>query len=222
MTDGILAAAPVEAAPAPEAPAPAAPTPVEAKGAEGTPTGILPEAVTEPKPTEGEQAKAETPPAPDIEVKLPEGVEADPILMDALKGVAKEAGLKGEQAQKLADAYAAAQQKAQEQMRSAWETRKQEWISNVKKDEEIGGNKLNESVKVANRALDKFGSKELRQVLEDTGLNNHPEVARLFVRIGRTLMEDSIAGSAANPTGNTSNEESVLRSLYPTMFGSKE
>lgn len=219
MTDGIMAAAaPVEAAPAPETPATPAAAPAAAAPAEVTPSGILPGAAEEPKPTEGEQAKADTPPPADIEVKLPEGVEADPILMDALKGVAKEAGLKGEHAQKLADAYIAAQAKAEERMKSAWETRKQEWISTVKKDEEIGGAKLKESVTLANRALDKYASKELRQLLEDTGLNNNPEVARLFTRIGRTLSEDSIAGTAANPTGNAANEESVLRSLYPSMF----
>lgn len=226
MSDGqILATAPT--APA-EAAAPATTTPAVTPQP-GAPTGttqqegsILPGAADEPKPTTGEQAKANTPPAPDIEVKLPEGVEADPVLMDALKGVAKEAGLKGEHAQKLADAYIAAQTKAQEGMKAAWETRKQEWISSVKNDEEIGGAKFGESVKIANRALDKYGSKELRQMLEDTGLNNHPEVARLFTRIGRTLMEDSIAGTGVGPTGNTSSEESVLRSMYPTMFKAKE
>lgn len=218
MADGILAAAPTEAAPAtPNPAATEAPKAEAPTGSTTQPQGILAAAEAEPKPTEGAQAKADTPPAPDIEVKLPEGVDADPDLMAALKGVAKESGLKGEQAQKLADAYVAAQQKAQEKLRTEWETRKQDWIATVKKDEELGGSKFNETIKVANRALEKFATPGLRQILEDSGLNNHPEVARLFARIGRTLAEDTIAGQSGNRSEQQS-DDSVLRSLYPTMF----
>jgi hypothetical protein len=225
MSDGILAdAAPAVAAAPADKTAPvvseAAVAPAAAKpAADGT---ILAHEGTKPDASEGAQAKADTTPA-DIEVKLPEGVEADPDLMSALKSVAKEAGLKGEYAQKLADAYVAAQSKAQESARVAWEARKTEWVDTVKKDAELGGAKFAETVTVANRALAKYGTPELRQLLQDSGLNSHPEVARLFARVGRTLMEDSIAGTSNVGTGSNANsEESVLRSLFPSSYNVKE
>jgi hypothetical protein len=219
MSDGILAAVETPATPAPVADktapvvAEAAVAPAAVKAAADGAI-LAQEGEAKPDATPGDQAKAETAPVADIEVKLPEGVEADPVLMDALK----KSGLKSEGAQSLVDAFVASQTKAQEAARVAWEQRKTEWVATVKKDEEMGGAKFSETVAVANRALSKYGTPELRQLLQDTGLNSHPEVARLFSRIGRTLAEDKIAGTTVLGNGNIQSEESVLRSLYPSMF----
>jgi hypothetical protein len=218
MSDGILAdAAPAVAAAPADKTAPvvseAAVAPAAAQPAADGAILASPQEGAKPDVAEGAQAKADTTPA-NIEVKLPEGVEADPDLMSALK----KSGLKSEAAQGLVDAFMASQTKAQESARVAWEARKTEWVNAVKKDEELGGAKFSETVTVANRALAKYGTPELRQLLQDSGLNSHPEVARLFARVGRGLMEDSIAGTAVNGSGNTASEESVLRARFPTMF----
>ena len=69
---------------------------------------------------------------------------------------------------------------------------------------------------IAAKAIDKFCGPEVRQILEQSGLGNHPALVRAFVRIGKTISEDSISGAAAGGKGEPSKEE-VLDTLYPSM-----
>ena len=68
----------------------------------------------------------------------------------------------------------------------------------------------------ARRAIERFGTPALRQLLNETGLGNHPEMVRLAVRVGRALAEDSVAGARAAPQA-TQSEDAVLAVLYPSM-----
>lgn len=63
------------------------------------------------------------------------------------------------------------------------------WAEASKNDQEFGGEKYNETIELSKRALDKFASKDFMTELETTGFANHPEVIRVFSRIGRAMGE---------------------------------
>lgn len=172
-----------------------------------------PAATTEaatPEKTEGAA------PAADIDVKLPEGVAPDTALIDEFKPLAKEMGLDSPKAQKLVDLFVKAQGAQAEKMQAAVTQQQEQWVTAVKADKEFGGPALDANVKVAMRAIDKFGSPELKSLLNQSGLGNHPELVRFAYRIGKAFAEDSVAGSSSAPTQR--NDEAQLRALYPSMF----
>lgn len=221
MTDTLLTASPGESAAATST-APAAETPKTdtVLGEKSAEQAKAPQSTTQqeakPSTTASEPAKATTPPAEEISVKLPDGVEADPELLGALKDVAKVSGLKGEQAQKLADAYVAAQKRSEDNARVGWEQQQKAWVESLKSDADFGGQRFDGNVKSAQKAIERFGSPQLRELFNATGLGNHPELVKFAIRVGQALAEDSIAGTQqSNPKGS---EETFLRQLYPSMF----
>ncbi len=60
------------------------------------------------------------------------------------------------------------------------------------------GDKWQEEVSRAVRAADVFGGPELRQLLEETGLGNHPVMVRTFAGIGKRMSEDVTPGGATH------------------------
>lgn len=64
--------------------------------------------------------------------------------------------------------------------------------NDVRADKEIGGDKLTANIGMAQKALDQFGTPELRTYLEQTGLGNHPDLVRCFMKIGKSMGEDSM------------------------------
>lgn len=219
MSDTILTGSPGESANTTTATA-ETPKTDTVLGAQDAGKAISPQGETQqgdkPQAEAGAQAKATTPPEPEIAVKLPDGVEADTELLGVLKDVAKVSGLKSEHAQKLADAYAAAQSRADEKARVGWEQQQKVWVETLKTDVDFGGTKFDGNVKAAQKAIERFGSPQLRELFNTTGLGNHPELVKFAIRIGKALAEDSIAGTQqSNPKGS---EEQMLRQLYPSMF----
>ncbi len=64
------------------------------------------------------------------------------------------------------------------------------WAQATNADPEIGGQNLKHSLMFARYALDHFGDVELYDFLDDTGLGNHPEVIRMFKRVGEAAEGD--------------------------------
>ena len=63
---------------------------------------------------------------------------------------------------------------------------------------------LEQEIGFALRAADTFGGPELRELLEETGLGNHPVVIRTLSGIGRTISEDaSLGGQPSAPQDKT-------------------
>ncbi len=62
--------------------------------------------------------------------------------------------------------------------------REEAWAAATKADPEIGGARLEESLRQARRALDRYGDKSLYDYLDDSGLGNHPGLIRMAQRIG--------------------------------------
>lgn len=160
--------------------------------------------------TEGEGDKLQG--APDkYEFQAPEGSTLDANVIEQFSEVAKELNLPQEAAQKILDKMAPAMAARQaEQI----ETIRNEWADNARADKEFGGDKLNENLGVAKKALEQFGSPELRTLLNESGLGNHPEVIRFMYRTGKAISEDRFVGG-----GNSGNAEpaTIAQRMYPNM-----
>lgn len=141
------------------------------------------------------------------EFTAPEGVELDPQALAEFEPIAKDMKLNQEQAQKLVEFQAALMQK----QAAAWDQQVQTWVTEVKADKEIGGEAMTQSVNHARQALTHFGTPALKAALDATKMGNHPELVRVFARIGKAMAEDSFVQSGA-PAG-------TKRDAAEIMFG---
>ncbi len=82
------------------------------------------------------------------------------------------------------------------------------WLEESKADAEIGGEHFDESVSLAKRVVDKFGSPAFKKALNDTKLGNHPELLRFAYKVGKHLKDDSLVfAGAETPKGQKTLEE---------------
>jgi hypothetical protein len=194
--------APVVAAPTTAAPAPAsAPAPADtpAATADGTAQPTADPAAPAPSPAEDKPADAPAAPESYADFAAPEGLAMDSALSDNLKAFAKEKGLSQEDAQKLADMGFSAVQKTQDAFKEQMEQINAKWIADTRADKEFGGDKLQENLAVAKRALDTFGSEELTKLLHESGLGNHPEIIRYNFRVAQAISQDRLVPGGLKP-----------------------
>lgn len=136
---------------------------------------------------------------------FPEGVEIDADVMTEFKGLAKELGITQEAAQKLIDLQASMEEKRAETLQQMVADQSQQWANQVKNDPEIGGENYDQSVALAVKTIETFGSPELRTLLNDSGLGNHPELVKFCHRIGKAISEDKLVmGGTQNSSGEMS------------------
>lgn len=157
-----------------------------------------------------------SPATAELELKLPEGVEVDSEMLGAFKTMAKEANLNGEAAQKVVDIYVTAQQAAQRKATESWTQTQKQWVEEIQNDKELGGANAKAAAIVTEKAVKALVSPELSKFLDQSGLGNHPEMARLFHRLGKMMKEDTIAGSSATQGSSTSKptEQELARRRY--------
>lgn len=214
--DGGAAPAPSEpAAPAADAPAPAA-DPAKPEGDKPKP-GAEGDKPQEDKPADGDNPAEESDDekqkqegAPEkYEFKPAEGQELDTAALEQFEPIARELNLTNEQAQKMVDLYGTKiMPMVQQQQAEAWQKTTEQWAADVKADKEIGGDKLTTNLSAAQRALDLFGTPELKEYLEVTGLGNHPDLVKTFVKIGKAMSEDGMVD------GSNQGQRSAAEVLY--------
>lgn len=216
------AAVPVPAAPAadPAAAPPAAPAPTSSPAPAGEKQQNQSLLTAEPPAPEGEKGPDGTPPAPvELDIKPPDGVALDDKRFQAFKQFAVESKLTKDAAQKVLDMYAENLREYAKTTQNAWATQMAEWAKSAKDDPEYGQQNLGSSLTIARKAIDKFGTKGLKEILDASGMGNHPELVRFFVRVGKSLAEDSVTGAVAGaPSATMTDEEKYLRTMYPSMF----
>ena len=154
---------------------------------------------------------ADLPPDTYADFTMPEGIELDEaVLADALP-VFKELGLTQEQAQKVTDLYAKQVQAGSQKQSDTFSQLMESWKTDAKNDKEFGGDNFEENVKIAQTAIGKYGTPELKQLLEDHGVGNHPEVIRFMLKVGKTLRED-VPGQQGAAVSKAKDRVSIL---YP-------
>lgn len=214
--DGGAAPAPSEpAAPAADAPAPAA-DPAKPEGDKPQP-GTEGDKPQDDKPADGDkpadksddkEQKQEGAPEK-YEFKAGEGQELDTAALEQFEPIARELNLSNEQAQKMVDLYGTKiLPMVQQHQAETWQKTTEQWAADVKADKEIGGDKLTANLSAAQRALDQFGTPELKEYLEGTGLGNHPELVKAFIKIGKAMSEDGMVD------GSNQGQRSAAEVLY--------
>lgn len=150
---------------------------------------------------EGQQTEEQVP-EQYADFAFEEGKALDTELADDIKATAKELGLTQSQAQKLADLALKRTESAQSKQAEMLAQARDEWAGQAKADKEFGGDAIEANLATARKALDTFGTPELKALLNESGLGNHPEVIRFFYRSGKAISEDRVirGGAAGQPT----------------------
>jgi hypothetical protein len=156
-----------------------------------------------------------TPPAADgvpekYEFTAPEGTTLQPEAIAAYSGIAKELGLSQAKAQQLINGVLPSMAKAQQAQIDALN---KGWMEAAKADKEYGGEAFEANLAVAKSAMEKVGTPELRDYLNQSGLGNHPEMVRLFVRLGKQVLPDqNLVGGAGG--GKPSSGSDAAQQIY--------
>lgn len=179
----------------------------DAAKVEGTKTEDTKEAKTEQPAGAPETYEAFT---------MPEGYALDEQLLSEFSPVLKELNLPQAAAQKVMDfapkliehtQQATVAQVLEQTGLKDFPT----WANAVKTDKEIGGDKYAENLAVANKAIGAFGTPELRAILKQTGLANHPEMVRFAFHVGKQISEDAFIQG-----GKVVQGKSTAEVLYPS------
>ena len=162
--------------------------------------------------TEGnaEETESEVASAPETyEVfELPENFDMNEETLGEYHTFAKENNLTQEQAQRGVDMVAQMKQAEMNQ----WVEQQKSWVDDAKSDTEFGGDKFDQSISVAVKARDSFGTPEFNEMLDSSGLGNHPEMIRFLSRVGKQISEDGVVVGGSSISNQT--REAVL---YPSM-----
>jgi hypothetical protein len=177
-----------------------------------TPAAQTATATTPPEPAKTTEDPA--PGAPEVyEFKSPEGSALDGEGLAAFGEFAKGQNMTQEAAQGLLDALAPALA-ARQQARVAETVTT--WAEDAKADKEYGGAKFEVSMATAEKALTQFGTPEFVGFLRESGLANHPEMIRTFLKVGQAISEDTLVVGQARPEADKS-FTGRASTLYPSL-----
>jgi len=154
-----------------------------------------------------------------LEVKLPDGVEADPKVLDWYKSAAKEAGLNSESASKLAEGFLKFQQGAGDAAVEAWKQQGKDWFDDLKADPKFGGANLDANLAAFQAAVNRYGGKQLAADLRQYGVDNLPSLVRAFAEVGKAIREDTTAGARGSQVGAELTEAELNDARFPSSKG---
>jgi len=132
---------------------------------------------------------------------MPEGIEVDQDLVDALGPEFKDMKLTTAQAQRLADKFIEIQQGRATKQGETWANRVSGWADEAKADKDIGGDKWDATVSAATRAVNTFGSPGLKDYLNASGGGNHKEVIAFMAKVGAMIKEDAPPSGGSEGNG---------------------
>lgn len=170
------------------------------------------------KEGEGEKTPEEVVPEK-YDLKAPEGFQLDEVLLAEFEPLAKELKLSNEGAQKLVETMMPKiVNQIVENHQRQWTETVESWVGEIKSDKEIGGDGLKSSTEAAEKALAKFGTPGLSALLghrteqnpKGLGLGNHPELVRVFARIGKAMADDTFHNSNSGASGEGKAAADVL------------
>ena len=133
--------------------------------------------------------------------------------LDDFKEFAHQTGLSQNQAENVLSLFSDIQEEEEKQRKQSIDDLKLSSEQDLQKE---WGKNYDGKVDMATRAFAQFSSPELRSIMNDTGLGNHPEMIKVFAKIGEMLGEDSlVVGSglgSAQMTPQQAQEE--IQKLY--------
>ena len=192
-----------------------------AKSAEENATAKAAHDATKPK---ADDAADKVPEDGKYDLKMPDGVELDKELADALGPDFKDLGLTNAQAQKLVDKYIQTQtarmeahanspagimaMTMQEYFKDAGTPDK--WMDQAKNDKTIGGANWDKTQTDALRFVKHVNDPKLAAYLNASGGGNHPALISAFAKAGALIREDDPASGGAGGAGKPAEASYVL------------
>ena len=129
-------------------------------------------------------------------------------------GIAKELGISSVQAGTMLEkAYDLIQQ----QDKDVVAKQAKEWQNSSRNDTEFGGRSFEANLEIAQKALNQWGGEALVNILNETGLGNHPEVIRFFYRAGKSISEDGFMRGGVSTGKQVATFDQAAAALFPTM-----
>jgi|TARA_Y100000310_G_C20598672_1_gene771858 hypothetical protein len=171
---------------------------------------------TEDAPEEPEDKKKKEG-APELvtaeDLKFPEGAQINEEIQEKFLGFVNDNKMSAEQTQGLINLQA----ELNKGQIAAHKAEMDGWVKEVKSNVKfVGetGDKLNENLAVAKKGMEALNVKGLPELLDSTGLGNHPVFVEAFMVVGEKIGEDSFSfGSGA--AGKTTPKE-AKEILYPS------
>ncbi|MGP1257196.1 MAG: hypothetical protein ACTS10_22470 [Kiloniellales bacterium] len=166
--------------------------------------------------TESDGAEAESdysfdlPPEFGPEGSFPMGLDAERL--KAFKPLARELKLSNAQAQKLIDLHARALQEGSQTLMQCHAETVETWSRETRADPEIGGDKLEETLRLGNAALQQAFDASTQDLLKHFGLLNHPGFIRGLRSFGLIVSDDRFVESSG-----TAAPRSRAERMYPDM-----
>lgn len=156
------------------------------------------------------EVKDSTATSKEYTLKLPDESPLDDSAVERIAAKAKERGLTTEQAQELLNheseaisSYAKAQSEAFKQAVDGWK-------ATIESDKELGGADYAKNAELAKRVVDRFATEDFKKALNETGFGNHPELFRVFFKIGKAMAEDQLVMPGAQQAPKQRSVEDLL------------
>ena len=152
----------------------------------------------------------------------PEGYEfgEDGGKLDFYRNATHQIGLTQDQAASMLKLYAAVEQEGQKASTKANADFAVDSQINLKRE---WGTNYDSKIDYAQRAFAQFSSKEFSQLMDETGLGNHPELLKAFSKIGEMMGEDQLVVGSGSGGGRISSQQAKeeIESLYQDKEFSK-
>lgn len=156
------------------------------------------------RPDEAERQKQdEQAAAPEYDLKMPDGVELDRELLTEATPVLRELGLTSDQANKLVPLVTRVQDRLVDGFVDEHTALKADWAKQTKADPSIGGKSWPETERLCALALNAGGAgpgSEVRELLTESGLGNHPAFVKMFRTLGHQLAGKGRGGKGPSRT----------------------
>lgn len=173
------------------------------------------EPVGQPDQTAQPSTAPEAPSAPETYApfKLPDDMQLDEGIMGEFSQLAKGANLPQDKAQALVELGAKMAKGFESAAQQSLADLKTQFATDLANDPKLGGEQLDANLAIAQRAINTYGSDELKSMLTESGLIKHPELVRFFHAVGQTVSEDTNVDGTASQGG--------VKSLAERMYGSE-
>ncbi len=129
------------------------------------------------------------------DIKLAGDAPVIPEIMDKFMAFANENKLTSAQAQGLVDLQQEMNEMQAVAQKEALQTQIANWEKEVAVDKEIigdTGDKMDESMAIANKGMEALKVEGLGEFLDDTGFGSHPLMVKAFYRIGVSISPDTL------------------------------
>lgn len=147
------------------------------------------------------------------EIKLPDGVELDPVISNDFVGLVNKFGLGRDAVNELVALQAKAMTEASAKGSEAWNNLQDTWKAEITADPVFGGAKLPETLGGIAKIMDKFGTPEVRAAFDLTGAGNNPHIIKFLAAVARNFAEGTLI-----PAGQPAvSGDSAAKKLFPNQ-----